>query len=317
MKKYYIIACLLLWNSTFFYCSCSGLAEGGSEFGNPTRQLQGTVVGSGESNLRKTYLNQTEGNDCPANQVTATDSQDQTTTTEIVQENCSFEMELTANKSYEVNFMRDDEFVATLFVKKNPSALDSTVFFIAEASTPMDLGDVEIENDNALPENQPASQNDQDDDGTDDFTDEDDDGDGLFDDVEEDCDLDGFLDDYDQNIETCEPTEDEGEEEIIILEVSPSNEDTFVALDAEIWARFDCVVDPESVSDETLTIESDTDSVSCEFDFSETGDIVTCTHGDQDFMPDTVYIATVTGVLCEEGTEITSSDWSWTTVEEE
>lgn len=314
MKKYYIIVCLLLCGETLLACNGNNSAAGGSEFGNPTRQLQGTIVGSGESNLRKTFLNQTGDSGCPANQVTAIDSQDQVTSAEISQENCSFEMQLTANKSYELDFMRDDEFIATLVVKKNPSALDSTVFFIAEASTPMDLGDVEIENDNALPENQPASQNDQDDDGTDDFADEDDDGDGLSDDVEEDCDLDGFLDDYDQSDESCDSDADEGEENIAILEVSPSNEDTFVALDAEIWARFDCVVNQDSVGTETFSIAADNDSLSCAFDFSDSGDTVTCVHGDQDFMPDTVYTATVTGVLCEEGTEISSTSWSWATI---
>lgn len=315
--------------------ACGGSAQGGSEFGNPARTLQGTVVSGEEATLRKTTLSNTllrqqiGNNECPADQVIATDSQAQTTLAEINQEDCSFEMELTINKSYVVSFTRDDEFIATLIVRRNASSLGSSVFFMAEANTEMNLGAIRIEGSKAIPENEPATQNDQDEDGVDDFSDEDDDGDGVSDNDEEDCDLDGFIDDDDENNGGCdsdeegEDDEESGEEdegdpvEAQVFEVSPANDEVFVDLDEEVWVRFGCEVSEDSVNADTFYIESETDFIECEFDFQESGEVVTCDHEDQEFLPETTYTVTVEGVFCEDETEIEPETWSFTTHEED
>ena len=306
-----VVYCLFF--ASFLFLSACAENEGGSEFGNPSRPVMGTVVEDAGASLKK----QTTGG-CPADQVIATDSSAQTTLASIDETECSFDMELVVDRSYVISFVLGDEFVATLIVRKNSSSLRSNVVFIAQAALAMNLGNITIIDNEAFPENEPYSQNDQDEDGTDDFDDEDDDGDGILDDEEEDCDLDGFLDEDDEDDLDCD--EDEGDEEDIaefIVEVSPFNEEEFVDLDEEISVLFSCEVDEESVTEETFVVQSDDDALSCEFEFSDSGEVVTCEHDDQDFLPDTIYTATVDGVTCEDGTGIEADSWSWTSDEED
>ncbi len=297
------------------YSGCGGgSAEGGTEFGNPTRVVQGVVVEEGESFLKK----QTTDSDCPADTVIATDSSAQTTIVAIDESDCFFDMELTADKGYVISFVLNDEFVATLIVQKNSSSLRSHVVFIAEAEIVMDLGDITIIDNEAFPENEPYTQNDQDDDGIDDFSDEDDEGDGVSDDEEEDCDLDGFLDYFDFDNSDCESDEDEGDEEDeFIVEVTPFNEEDFVSLDEAVSVLFSCEVDQESVTDESFIVEADDDLIECQFEFTDSDEVVTCGHDDQAFLPDTTYTATIDGVTCEDGTELEAASWQWTTDEED
>lgn len=189
-RGFYLSLCLFARLLT----ACGGSVQGGSEFGNPTRTLLGAL---------------TKAIDCPADALQAIDSLGQMTTGEINEEDCSFAVELTAGKSYQASFTLGDEVVLTLIVRNSATAAESSVFFFAEDDVPMDLGDITIEDDEAIPENEPATQNDEDNDGTSDFDDVDDDGDGVADDFEEDCDADGFLDDSDEGDQACDPNEGE------------------------------------------------------------------------------------------------------------
>lgn len=161
--------------------------------------------------------------------------------------------------------------------------------------------------------NEPAKQNDRDGDGVNDFEDTDDDDDGLSDDEEEDCDLDGFFDDSDDDDSECDVDGDEETGEL--LEVEPDNNETFVELDEEIEARFDCEIDESTVNATTFSVTSATDTITCSFDFSGSGEKIECEHDDDEFLPGTVYTATVDGVKCVDGTVVETESWSWTTDE--
>jgi hypothetical protein len=261
--------------------SCGGGAEGGSEFGNPTRAVIGTLVSDGTlasnnalSKIAGLFIHSAyAAQGCPADQVIATDSRAQTTAVEIA-DDCSFDLELSTDKAYSVSFTSGDTFVATLIVNNSPNTLRSTVFFVSEDAADLDLGVVTISDNEAIPENEPAEQNDQDEDDVDDYDDEDDDGDGVEDEGEEDCDLDDYEDDYDED----DPCEEEDEDDSIaeILEVIPNHEEEYVALDEIVVVRFDCAVDESSVTDETFRVESDEDVIDCEFAFSDEDSVVEC-----------------------------------------
>lgn len=299
----------------------SNSAEGGSEFGNPSRQLTGTVVAGASSSLQKGVMKAAGSSSCPADTVIATDSQAQTTT-DSISANCSFALTLTVGKAYSVSFTSGesplgDSFVATLIVQNSSSSLSSTVFVISTGESDMDLGTITISDSEADPEVEPAAENDQDGDGTDDFDDTDDDGDGILDNNEEDCDLDGYDDDYDES-DSCDfgGEDDSNESSGEIIAVSPENEEEFVSLDQAVDVLFDCEIDEASVTADSVRIESDSEVIACTYMFSESDSIVSCEHADQNFLPSTTYTATVDGVVCADGTEVTVQSWSWTTEEE-
>lgn len=316
---------IVLFCFMLFLAHCGGGAEGGSEFGNPSRLVVGTLSSDANSNLNRS-LSKLESffirsahaaHTCPADTVIATDSLARTTSASV-EEDCSFALTLTTNKAYVFSFVSGSAFVATLIVTNSPDTLPSTAFFISLDEDKIDLGVVTIVDNDAVPENEPAEQNDQDEDGTNDFDDEDDDGDGTADDEESDCDLDDYEDDYDED-DPCD-TEEEEEDDSVgnVLEVIPNDGDEFVAFDEEIVVRFDCEVNPETVASDTFRVESDEDDIACGFSFSNSNNVVTCIHDDQHFLPSTIYTASIEGIFCADGTtEIAPEAWSWTTEEHE
>lgn len=193
MKR--LLLCIFFLTGIALLSSCGGNAEGGTEFGNPTRSLVGE-------------LDATMGglSSCPADRVMATDIAGQTTQTDV-RADCSFSLSLTLNRSYVISYTLEDEFVATLIFQSGTSSLTSSVLFVSSGSTSIDLGTVTFDNGKASPEKNPVAQNDRDGDGDNDLDDEDDDNDNIPDEDEEDCDLDGHLDDDDES--ECEEEEDE------------------------------------------------------------------------------------------------------------
>lgn len=297
--------------------SCGG-ASGGSEFGNPTRAVTGTLTTTSlsENSFLSLFISNAIATEtCPADTVIATDSQGESTTV-TVETDCSFSLELTVNKAYAVSFVLNDEFVATLYVRNSSTGLKSSVFVLSDGETNVDLGDVIISDGEADPESDPAEQCDVDDDDVDDYDDTDDDGDGVLDDDEGDCDLDGYDDGYDEDDVTC----DTGDGDAVIgtiLDVYPENEAEYIGLDEFVEVAFDCEVSQDSVTAETFRVESDTDVINCEFNFSESDTVVSCDHSDQEFLPTTTYTVTIDGAVCSDDTEIANESWSWATVEEE
>lgn len=298
--------------------ACGGNAEGGTEFGNPTRSLIGELDPS-DGGLSS----------CPADRVIATDTAGETTQTDV-RSGCSFELPLTPDRSYVISYTLEDQFVATLIFQSSVSSLTSSVLFVSSGSTGIDLGKITFDNGKASPEKNPVAQNDRDGDGDDDLDDEDDDNDSTPDEEEEDCDLDGYLDDDDES--ECEEEEDEEEgdnggddeedegegeaEQPRVLEVTPRNGETHVDLDDEIRLRFGCAIDESTLTAGTFTVTAQNDTVTCEFDLDDSGDRVDCEHEEDPFLENRTYTATVAGMKCEDGQTIAATSWSWTTEED-
>lgn len=312
MKKFFytsLIGIALLSHA----CTSTPAADGGSEFGNPTRPVTGRLTTASEGLALKSAVT-----DCPADTVIATDSLAQTVSASV-ETDCSFTLSLTVGKAYVISFSLGDVFVATLVLNNSPATLSSKTIIISEGESAIDLGMITISGKKALPESQAALQNDQDANGTSDFDDADDDGDGVPDEEEEDCDLDGFIDDYDDDISTCEDNGDDETDTARVVEVNPENdvdlddEEEFAELNDAVRARLNCEVDQSTVTETTFTVASGTHTVACVFEFSGSGERIECGHGDDAFLPDTVYTATINGVACLDGRVVKATTWRFRT----
>lgn len=317
MKRFAKLLLAILSLACLQLTACSS-SPGGTEFGNPTREVEGTLAtASASQNALTSFFipSAMAAVACPADTAIATDSKGLTTRASVASD-CSFSLSLTVNKAYALSFVLADEFVATLFVRNSATDLKSSVFVLSSGATTINLGNVIISDGEADPESDPASQNDEDGDGIDDFDDSDDDGDSVTDDDEEDCDLDGYDDGYDDDDADCDTDEDDDETATgTILDVYPENEAEFIALNETIEVLFDCDVDTTTVSQDSFSVEADDDTIACDYTFSESDTLVSCEHDGQDFLPATTYSTTIDGVSCTDGTEVESESWSWTTDE--
>jgi len=204
-SKFCKVPAVVLFASLALY-ACGGSsnsANGGSEFGNPSRGLIGTVTTA--SALTKSAIT------CPADSVIATDSLAATTEASIGSD-CSFDMSLETGKAYILSFLEGGSFVATMIVNNGAVLGEGNVFFLSDGPSDVDLGDITFEGDAARPENEPAEQCDRDGDGDSDFDDDDDDDDGVNDEDESDCDDDEFEDDEDDE-DSCDGEDDSGDDE--------------------------------------------------------------------------------------------------------
>jgi hypothetical protein len=183
--------CVLLAAFSMIHC---GSSQGGSEAGNPpstTRSLIGNVAASST---------------CQADEVIATDSTG-VETTATPGSNCSFTLTLDIDNAYQLAFYLSSELLATMVFDNGGNNTESTTVIISAGTTDIDMGEILFSNSVAVPEFEPSTQNDQDDDGVDDYDDDDDDDDGIDDDDEEDCDEDGYSNDHDDDDE-CEDDDD-------------------------------------------------------------------------------------------------------------
>lgn len=105
-----------------------------------------------------------------------------------------------------------------------------------------------------------------------------------------------------------------------VLEVIPRKDagmqegDYGVPLDRIVSARLDCRAKPASVDSETFKITDSSDNqITCRYEFADDNRIVTCRHGLDRFLPETVYTATFDGVVCLDGRAIEPRSWSWKT----
>lgn len=301
--------------------SCGGdNAQGGSEFGNPSaRDVRGTVE-NGSTTAASTLLSlliptALAAGDCPAGQVIATDTGAQTVTADL-DSNCAFSLSLVINKAYTISFTQGDQFVATMIFNHGFSTIAKRYLVVSAGSGAIDLGLIQIGGGKATPANQPAGQSDLDGDGIPDFDDEDDDNDGILDDDELDCDLNGILGDYDEDEDDCEENDSD---EAIVLEVYPypdqgiDDEDDLVGLDEDVEARFSCEIDLTAFLPEMFYIASDTHEVECEYFSFDSDEGLLCDHQEDEFLPDTIYTATIQDLPCTDGQTVGAVFWSWQT----
>lgn len=202
------LSLLILFTLELATACGSSSSLGGSEAGNPpdltTRSLVGELVDSSAS--VSAFL---ASSSCPADTVIAVDSTG-TSTTATVAEDCTFELVLTVDKAYALQFVLDDEFVASMIFQNGANLTQSSVFVITAGDTTVNLGLIQISSGQAIPSIEPATECDQDEDGIDDYDDEDDNNDGVSDDTETDCDDDGYLNSYDEDDSTCDDSGNDG-----------------------------------------------------------------------------------------------------------
>lgn len=194
---------LLLLAGTFVSCGSSSL--GGTEAGNPptgTRAIIGVVPSQSSQNLNLLQTQSHLSIPCQADEVVAINTLDEETSA-FVKSDCSFSLSVEIDNVYQMEWRLLNDFVAALEVNNGASGLPNNFFLISAGEDAVDLGNLTFEGDIALPENEPADQNDADSDGTNDFDDTDDDDDGVPDDEEDDCDGDGIPNDYDLDNSAC------------------------------------------------------------------------------------------------------------------
>ncbi|HSA60206.1 MAG TPA: Ig-like domain-containing protein [bacterium] len=294
-----------------------GSATGGSEAGNPSRSIVGSLAASPNAALTVGSTSLSSQAACPADTIVAVDSRKQEWVFPVASD-CSFELELFFNKAYSIRFRLGDIDVGSMIFHNSPDRFPSPVMEIAEESVGISLGTVVVDDGQSLPENEPAAQNDADLDGLPDLEDPDDDNDGILDIDEPDCDLDGITDDFDARNTDCLPVSTLPDN--TVLEVLPRNgsgittpEDA-VPLDRAVQARFSCSVDAASVNGETffVTAKDAPDSVlQCGFVISEEGTTATCEP--VGLVPDTAYQATIRSLRCKNGAAIAETTWEWRT----
>lgn len=306
-----------LWGLVLvFFLGVGGCsANGGSEAGNPSR----SVVGMLSPISQTASLEVDEAFSCPADTVVAIDSRLQERPFSVQADNCSFSLELFNNEAYAIRFRLGDLDVGSMIFQNSPDRFPSPVMELSQESSEIALGEIEIDDGQSKPENEPAAQNDADQDGEPDLMDVDDDNDGILDVDEPDCDLDGILDDYDdQNTDCSIPQLPPAN---TVLEVLPRNgagtttpEDA-VLFDRPVEARFSCEIDPQSLNPETLMIaakDAPGTLLRCAFTLSEGGTMASCIP--QDLVPDTTYETTIQSVRCKDGSSIASTTWGWRTI---
>lgn len=290
---------------------CGG-ATGGSEAGNPSRTVTGSVPASAVSGLKLQ-----SAFSCVADTVIATNSRDEEVSA-TVQDDCSFALDLPSDEAYQIDFELEGVYAATMTFENSPGRFSTPVMLISAGEDPLSLDEIIIVDETAIPGREPSRQNDQDGDGLPDFSETDADGDGVPDTDEEDCDLDGIINDFDERNTDCVPAEETGK----ILETLPRNGEgqskrNKVKRTKEVKARFSCTVDPETVSGQTFRIfpqEDPASLVSCRFAFSNSSTTVECLH-DEALAAETVYEARLDGISCSDGTSLPATRWSWQTEE--
>lgn len=299
---------------------CSSVNQGGSEAGNPPtsiRTVKGNVSATEttSSSLVKYHAHDV-GNTCLADTLVAVDSSANEFET-TVDAACNFSINLTINRAYELNFFLNEEFVAFMLFQNDSNAIITPVMILSASEDDMDLGVITFNNFECTPENEPASQNDQDLDGTFDFDDSDDDDDGTMDDDESDCDLDGFLDQFDDEFNENFDCDGEDDENIPdILDIYPWNGDEYIDLLGEVLMLFSCIIDPDTINASTFVItDPDDNQISCDYVANVFDNIIGCFHDSDPYIFDQTYTATVSGLECEDGTPVPDLSWTWFTGE--
>lgn len=290
-------------------------ATGGSEAGNPSRSVVGTLA-----SLESVAALQTSAstqNSCPADEVVAVDSRKQLQSFPIATD-CSFNLDLFFNKAYSIRFLLGDIEVGSMVFQNSPDRFPSPVMELSEQSPGVALGLIVLDDGQSKPENEPAAQSDADADGIPDFEDTDDDNDGILDVDEPDCDLDGIIDDYDAQNTNCKTAAPLPDNEV--LEVLPRNgagissPSDAVLLNQAVQVRFSCELDLTSVNKDTFVIiakDAPDNSLSCDLTILESGTTASCLP--VGLVPDTEYKSAIRSLRCKDGNAIGTTEWTWRT----
>lgn len=297
---------------------CSSGTTGGSEAGNPSRSVVGSLAALSVAALTADPAPLSSQTSCPADTIVAVDSRKQEWDFPVASD-CSFEIELFYNKAYTIRFRLGDIDVGSMIFQNSPDRFPAPVMEIAEEPVGISLGLIVIDDGQSKPENEPSIQNDADLDGIADFEDPDDDNDGILDVDEPDCDLDGIIDDFDDKNTNCPVVKALPDNKV--LEVLPRNgsgiaapEDA-VPLDRIVQARFSCELDDASLSADTFLVtakDAPDGYLECDFSISDDGVAASCQP--LGLLPDTVYQATIRSVRCKDGSAIGSTSWEWKTM---
>lgn len=307
MKNILFITLFLIYSLTLTSCGSSTL--GGTEAGNPSMR---NVNGQLSSNSNNTATLMAATHNCPADAVTAINSLAETFPA-TVNSDCTFTLSLPVNKSYAINFILDEAFVASMIFTNSSTSITATTFVLSSGNTDIDLGIISLNGSQAHPEDQPAQQNDRDDDGVfdfdDDFSDRDCDLDGyydLFDDSDDECDVedDDINDDNDNSSESTEQAE--------VFDVYPENEDEDIDPEDSIEVQLGCSVNETSVTAASFIVETDGNSIVCEHELSSSNQILECSP-EENLQEETTYTVTLDGIECENGEIIPITSWSFTT----
>lgn len=294
----FILLCALLSAAA----SCVSQHPGGTEFGNPTQTIHGTVTPPQAPLGTTTTLLAP----CGADTATAVDSEGQEQKV-VLAADCGFSLTLPVDRGYVLLFSAKGLFVARLVVNSgDPFPLFT--FFLSPGDKTIELGSVQLEKDRATPANSPLAQMDRDKDGLTDSADSDDDNDGVADAEEKDCDLDGFIDD-DDGTSACSPL---GAFQPV-LQVSPFNGQTSVALIEPVRVRFGCAVNSALLdpADFVVQVSGASTFVPCSFTFPDP-QTIECVH--PPFTPNTNFEGVLGEIDCQDGSKTQPITWSWTTV---
>lgn len=292
---------------------------GAFEAGNPPpkpRQITGQVEEENNSDSSSKLVKEIEVN-CKANSVVAVDSQEETSSTEI-SEDCTFELTLQTGNAYTLQFYKDNSFLANLQYEVSSELFQTSVLFISDGDSKIDLGFITFENNIAYASTSPSSQNDQDQDGTPDHEDDDDNNNGIPDEEETDCDYDGIIDFYDQDTSSCDEKPTDSETIVAIKEVLPRHGsgtnllNIYVGTTDVIAFRTTCKIDPNTVNNTTFKVTSEFgDEISCHYNYSESQKAVYCEHSLDPFLTDTNYNAEISQIQCDDGQLIEEMGWEW------
>ncbi len=254
---------------------------------------------------------------CPAATVTAINSARQELTTRI-ESDCSFKLAVPTKRAYMLEFRKKTgDLVARLVVKmehlsKQRAFIRQNEFYVGlPAEKPVDLGRVQIEGLDAIPEHNPEIYTDRDEDGDSDAIDTDDDNDGVLDQMERDCDLNGFIDDNDPGSPCRE--EDLGGM-VPVLRIYPFNGQTGVGLSEQVIVRLGCkyhlgLIDfPSALIIQPKGLAIDVDCTNHQLGADE----IACEHGVDPFAAGTEYEVKVDEIDCGTGGKTKAATTSFT-----
>lgn len=311
-----LVGCLFLAG-----CAGSGTLNSDSQTISGASE-QKTLTGTLPTESGTNFLMADDTTSCSADTVIATDTSGETVSSEVASD-CSFSITLQTGKNYVISFALNDEFVATLFFDSGVSGITTPTLPVDSDSGTINLGSITITGDAATCEKNPLGEVDSDEDGTDDYADEDDDDDGTYDIAEDDCDLDGLLDDYDDELDCEEDVTDFAR----VLDVRPNAHrhrhhlwGDLVNLRKKVRARIACFVDADTLDNDSFRVESEFgDQIECDFRLrryhrhDHRQSKVICRHGLDPFEANTIYTATIEGLMCEDGRPVQEVSWSWHT----
>lgn len=311
MKRIYKLSALVGLSLIGLSACNSGLNTGLS--GTTTSLNDGltTVTGTVElaDGSSTTQFLKSLSSGCAADELIATDSSGDQTTTPIQAEDCSFEISLPSDESYNFGFFVNNELMANMVFSSGTNGFSQSSLPLQGVRGALNLGRILMEGSQAVPDFNPLRSLDFDQDGLNDFADLDDDDDGIADELEEDCDLDGVRDDYDGSC-ACRGQRG-GTRHGDILEMRPSRQGDHraqvIPLDERVRVRLACVADETTISSETFSVISDDDAhqITCDYEVRTLGDSgnsqIICHHDEDLFVPDTTYTVTMDGVLCDDG----------------